>query len=152
MGTDDLAAGIVAGVGGPANIRSVGHCTTRLRLVLANRGAADRDVVRALPGVMSTVERGGQFQVVIGQHVGHVDTAVRSLVSAAKDGAPVGQHQAQAGSAVAHGPDVGGPADPGDDARGEIVEIHHGAGTSRWRNRLTCTMRYSSSSSGRSSA
>ena len=89
MGIDDLAAGIVAGVGGAANIRSVGHCTTRLRLVLADRAAADRDVVRALPGVMSTVERGGQFQVVIGQHVGQVDTRVRSLVSAANDGAPV---------------------------------------------------------------
>jgi PTS system beta-glucosides-specific IIC component len=89
MEIDDLAAGIVAGVGGPANIRSVGHCTTRLRLVLADRGAADRDVVRALPGVMSTVERGGQFQVVIGQHVAQVDTEVRCLVSAAKDGAPV---------------------------------------------------------------
>jgi PTS system beta-glucosides-specific IIC component len=38
---------------------------------------------------MSTVERGGQFQVVIGQHVGQVDTRVRSLVSAANDGAPV---------------------------------------------------------------
>jgi len=89
MDDDDLAAGIVAGVGGATNIRSVGHCTTRLRLVLADRTAADRTAVRALPGVMSTVERGGQFQVVIGQHVGQVDRQVRSLVSAAKDGAPV---------------------------------------------------------------
>ncbi len=89
MGIDELAAGIVAGVGGAANIRSVGHCTTRLRLVLADRTAADRALVRALPGVMSTVERGGQFQVVIGQHVGQVDTRVRSLVSAATGGAPV---------------------------------------------------------------
>ena len=89
MDVDELAAGIVAGVGGPTNIRSVGHCTTRLRLVLADRTTADRDVVRALPGVMSTVERGGQFQVVVGQHVGLVDTQVRSLVSAARDGAPV---------------------------------------------------------------
>ncbi|HSO05280.1 MAG TPA: glucose PTS transporter subunit IIA [Candidatus Limnocylindrales bacterium] len=89
MDVDDLAAGIVAGVGGPTNIRSVGHCTTRLRLVLSDRTAADRESVRALPGVMSTVERGGQFQVVVGQHVGLVDTQVRSLVSAARDGAPV---------------------------------------------------------------
>jgi PTS system beta-glucosides-specific IIC component len=89
MELDDLAAGIVAGVGGARNIRSVGHCTTRLRLVLADRSVADRNVVRAVPGVMSTVERGGQFQVVIGQHVGQVDTRVRSLVSAANDGAPV---------------------------------------------------------------
>jgi beta-glucoside PTS system EIICBA component len=89
MDVDDLAAGIVAGVGGARNIRSVGHCTTRLRLVLADRTAADRTAVRAVPGVMSTVERAGQFQVVVGQHVGQVDTRVRSLVSAANDGAPV---------------------------------------------------------------
>jgi PTS system beta-glucosides-specific IIC component len=89
MDVDDLAAGIVAGVGGAANIRSVGHCTTRLRLVLADRTAADRTLVRALPGVMSTVERGGQFQVVIGQHVSQVDSQVRSLVSAATGGSPV---------------------------------------------------------------
>ncbi len=86
---DALAGGIVAGVGGPANIRSVGHCTTRLRLVVADRGAVDREAVRSLPGVMSTVERGGQFQVVVGQHVGQVDTQVRSLVSTARDGASV---------------------------------------------------------------
>ncbi len=45
--------------------------------------------MRALPGVMSTVQRGGQFQVVVGQHVGQVDTRVRSLVSEARHGAPV---------------------------------------------------------------
>jgi PTS system beta-glucosides-specific IIC component len=38
---------------------------------------------------MSTVERGGQFQVVIGQHVSQVDSQVRSLVSAATGGSPV---------------------------------------------------------------
>jgi PTS system beta-glucosides-specific IIC component len=86
---DALAEGIVTGVGGPANIRSVGHCTTRLRLVLADPAAADRTTVRALPGVMSTVQRGGQFQVVVGQHVGQVDTRVRSIVSEARQGAPV---------------------------------------------------------------
>ncbi len=66
-------------------------------------------------------------------------------------GGAVGQYQAQAGGAVADRADVGRPADAGDDARGEIVGTHHGAGTSRWRSRLTCTIRYSSSSSGRSS-
>ena len=90
MDIDDLAAGIVAG-GRRAAEHPVGRATARRACAWCwpTASAADREVVRALPGVMSTVERGGQFQVVIGQHVGQVDTQVRSLVSAAKDGAPV---------------------------------------------------------------
>jgi PTS system beta-glucosides-specific IIC component len=83
---DALAEGIVAGVGGPGNIRSVGHCTTRLRLGLVDRSRADRDAVRALPGIMSTVERGGQFQVVVGHEVADVDRRVRGIVASAMDG------------------------------------------------------------------
>lgn len=68
----DLAAGIIAGVGGVGNIRGFEQCTTRLRLVLADSGLADAAAVAALPGVMRVVERGGQFQVVIGEDVSDV--------------------------------------------------------------------------------
>ncbi len=85
-GSEDLADGIVEAVGGPGNIRSVGHCTTRLRLGLVDRARADRDSVRALPGIMSTVERGGQFQVVVGHQVAEVDARVRALVAEANQG------------------------------------------------------------------
>ncbi|HEX6887181.1 MAG TPA: glucose PTS transporter subunit IIA [Candidatus Nanopelagicales bacterium] len=86
MDPHTLATQIVGGVGGPANIRSVGQCTTRLRMVLANRSLADREAIRALPGVMSTVERGGQFQVVIGHEVAAVAAQVRRAVSEATGG------------------------------------------------------------------
>ncbi len=79
---DALAEGIVDAVGGAGNIRSLGHCTTRLRLVLADKKLADSDAVRALPGIMSTVDGGGQFQVVIGHQVRDVEDRVRSLVAA----------------------------------------------------------------------
>ncbi len=81
MDVEALADGIVAAVGGSGNIRSVGHCTTRLRLVLADQGLADRDAVRSLPGIMSTVERGGQFQVIVGHRVAEVDARVRALAA-----------------------------------------------------------------------
>ncbi len=81
MDPRSLAEQIVRGVGGPGNIRSIGRCTTRLRMVLVDRGLADREAVRALPGVMSTVERGGQFQVVIGHEVAPVATQVRVIVT-----------------------------------------------------------------------
>ncbi len=80
---DALAEGIIEAVGGPGNVRSVGHCTTRLRLVLADKQLADGAAVRALPGIMSTVDRGGQFQVVVGHQVREVDERVRELVTAA---------------------------------------------------------------------
>ena len=86
MDVDALAQGIVDGVGGPANIRSIGHCTTRLRLVLVDKGQARKEAVRGLPGVASTVEGAGQLQVVIGHDVGEVERRVRDLVATARDG------------------------------------------------------------------
>jgi PTS system beta-glucosides-specific IIC component len=86
MDVNAIAEGIVAGVGGPGNISSVGHCTTRLRLRLVDKSLVDKQAVRALPGIMSTVERGGQFQVVVGQEVADVDRRVRTLVAEATDG------------------------------------------------------------------
>lgn len=86
MDPRSLAEQIVRGVGGSGNIRSIGHCTTRLRMVLVDRGLADRAAMRALPGVMSTVERGGQLQVVIGHEVAAVTTQVRAIVTETGDG------------------------------------------------------------------
>lgn len=75
----ELAREVVTGVGGPANIAGVEHCLTRLRFVLRDRELADRDAVSGLPGVLSVVERGGQFQVVIGNGVPAVHAALLEL-------------------------------------------------------------------------
>ena len=64
-----LAREIVDHVGGKENITSVTHCFTRLRLVLKDRKLADKDQVSRLEGVISVVDGGGQFQVVIGNKV-----------------------------------------------------------------------------------
>ncbi|MDJ1121765.1 beta-glucoside-specific PTS transporter subunit IIABC [Olsenella sp. YH-ols2217] len=59
-------------VGGQTNVQSVAHCATRLRFRLSDEGRADTKAIEALPDVISVVQQGGQYQVVIGPAVGTV--------------------------------------------------------------------------------
>src|SRR5476649_1089391 len=72
MKYEALASEIVAGVGGRGNINSVVHCATRLRFKLKNLAKADIAGLKNNPGIIMVVESGGQFQVVVGNHVGEV--------------------------------------------------------------------------------
>jgi PTS system beta-glucosides-specific IIC component len=65
----DLAEKIIANVGGKENINSVTHCITRLRFKLKDEGKANEDVLKNMDGVVTIMKSGGQFQVVIGNHV-----------------------------------------------------------------------------------
>ncbi|MHB9863692.1 beta-glucoside-specific PTS transporter subunit IIABC [Streptomyces sp. YIM S03343] len=67
-----IAEDVLRGVGGKDNVRSLAHCATRLRFVLVDPSKADRAAVEATKGVITVVEAGGQFQVVIGNTVGKV--------------------------------------------------------------------------------
>lgn len=69
---DTLADEVLRGVGGADNVQSVTHCATRLRFVLKDRERADKAAVEATRGVITVVESGGQFQVVIGNTVNSV--------------------------------------------------------------------------------
>lgn len=64
-----LAEGIVQEVGGEGNIASAAHCATRLRLKLRDESKADKAAVEKLPGVITVMQAGGQYQVVIGDNV-----------------------------------------------------------------------------------
>ena len=64
-----LAEGIVQEVGGEENIASATHCATRLRLKLRDENKADQAAVEKLPGVITVMRAGGQFQVVVGNNV-----------------------------------------------------------------------------------
>ncbi len=64
-----LAGDILQGVGGEGNIASATHCATRLRLKLRNDSKADQAAIEKLPGVITVMKAGGQFQVVIGNNV-----------------------------------------------------------------------------------
>lgn len=71
-----LAEEILSGVGGRENVKSLVHCATRLRFKLKDNSKADAELLKRNPGVIMVVESGGQFQVVIGNHVGDVFNAI----------------------------------------------------------------------------
>ncbi|HBH1306489.1 TPA: PTS glucose transporter subunit IIA [Clostridioides difficile] len=68
----DLSKEIIEGVGGLENISYVTHCATRLRFKLKNIGKANTENLKKNNGVITVVESGGQYQVVIGNHVSEV--------------------------------------------------------------------------------
>ena len=84
-----LAQDILTRVGGRENIVSLVHCATRLRFKLKDSKKADAEGLKANPGVIMVVESGGQFQVVIGNHVHDVWLAVRSEAGLTDDSEPV---------------------------------------------------------------
>ena len=54
---------------GEENIISAAHCATRLRLVLKQSPSADVTAqISKMPAVIQVVEKGGQYQIVIGTH------------------------------------------------------------------------------------
>ena len=90
---EKLAVDIVNAVGGKENIAKAARCATRLRLVLKETPKDAHKKVSELTGVITVVENNGQFQVVIGTHVGKVFDKVQTLVDledSSKDEAPKG--------------------------------------------------------------
>lgn len=65
----ELAKDIVAHVGGKENVASLRHCITRLRFVLNDEKKADTEYLKKREGVISVVRGGGEYMVVIGEHV-----------------------------------------------------------------------------------
>ena len=80
------AAGVLAGVGGENNVQSLVHCATRLRFVLKDESKADASAIRAVPGVITTAQAGGQYQVVIGNDVPDVYAAIQAQTKVGDDG------------------------------------------------------------------
>lgn len=72
----DLAQDIVAHVGGKENITKLVHCVTRLRFSLKDESKADTEYLKNRDGIVTVVKAGGQYQVVIGNHVPDVYAAV----------------------------------------------------------------------------
>lgn len=69
MATEDknraTAAAILPLVGGAANVSSIAHCMTRLRLGLHDRTLVDDEALKAVPAVMGVVED-DTYQIVLG--------------------------------------------------------------------------------------
>jgi len=76
MKYEQLAKDIIENVGGRENINSVVHCITRLRFKLKDESKANTEVLKDMDGVVTVMQSGGQYQVVIGNHVQDVYKAV----------------------------------------------------------------------------
>ncbi len=88
---EDLAKFIVENVGGKDNINSLTHCITRLRFKLKDEGKANTEALKNNDGIVTVVQSGGQYQVVIGNHVTDVyDTVceVANIKPAGNDDEP----------------------------------------------------------------
>lgn len=73
---DGLARIIIQNVGGRDNIISLTHCITRLRFKLKDESKANTDVLKGTDGIVTVMQSGGQYQVVIGNHVPDVYAVV----------------------------------------------------------------------------
>lgn len=72
---------LVKELGGNDNISNVTHCATRLRFILKDESIVNKERVAKIQGVITTVQAGGQFQVVIGNHVKDAYQFVTELVT-----------------------------------------------------------------------
>lgn len=79
MDFKQLAATILDNVGGKENVDKVVHCATRLRFTLKDDTKAQTDVLKKPQGVLSVINAGGQYQVVIGPDVPAVYQEVVAL-------------------------------------------------------------------------
>ena len=82
----ELAADIVRNVGGRENVAGLVHCITRLRFTLKDESLVNDDVLKGMSGVVTVMKSGGQYQVVIGNHVAEVYEDVLPLLDLREDG------------------------------------------------------------------
>lgn len=67
--TKETASKIVEYIGGAANVSSYSHCATRLRFGIKDESLLQRDMLKKMKEVLGIVDKGGQFQIVIGPTV-----------------------------------------------------------------------------------
>lgn len=67
-----LSKEIISMVGGKENVIKLLHCATRLRFTLKDESIAETEKLNNTEGVLKVIQSGGQYQVVIGNHVEHV--------------------------------------------------------------------------------
>lgn len=73
---DQVATDIVEGVGGKENISSFTHCATRLRFKLKDEAKANTAALKNHDAVVTVMQAGGQYQVVIGNDVSKAYAAI----------------------------------------------------------------------------
>lgn len=69
---EELVNFIIKNIGGKENVISLTHCVTRLRFQLKDESKANDEVLKANDGIITVMHTVGQYQIVIGNHVGDV--------------------------------------------------------------------------------
>lgn len=69
MDANKIANDLIRLVGGQENVKSVGHCMTRLRFVLKDGSKADQDAINNIKEVIGVVNAGGQLQIILGKNL-----------------------------------------------------------------------------------
>lgn len=77
---EGLAKDIVKNVGGKKNILGLVHCITRLRFTLKDESLTSDKFLKDMEGIVTVLKSGGQYQVVIGNHVAEVYEEVIKLL------------------------------------------------------------------------
>ena len=72
MNYEILAKSILEKIGGKENISNLTHCATRLRFNLKDLSKANTEAIKKIKGVMGVVDKGAQYQVIIGSDVANV--------------------------------------------------------------------------------
>lgn len=72
MNYENLAKQILKNVGGQENVSNLTHCATRLRFNLKDLSKANTEAIKKTKGVMGVVDKGAQYQVIIGSDVSSV--------------------------------------------------------------------------------
>ncbi|BAD41433.1 PTS transporter subunit EIIC [Symbiobacterium thermophilum] len=84
------AAAILDALGGPANVRSLTACMTRLRLEVNDPAAVDDAALRAF-GAAGVVRSGSSVQVVMGARAGDIEQALQAELAEAAGQGGAGQ-------------------------------------------------------------
>lgn len=81
MNYENLAKEILKNVGGQENVSNLTHCATRLRFNLKDVSKANTETIKKTKGVMGVVDKGGQYQVIIGNDVNHVYKEIMKIAN-----------------------------------------------------------------------
>jgi PTS system, beta-glucoside-specific IIABC component len=79
MDYKQLSTDIIKNVGGAENVLSLTHCATRLRFNLKEDSKASTEILKNTKGVMGVVNKGGQYQVIIGSDVANVYAEINKI-------------------------------------------------------------------------
>lgn len=84
---------VLAAVGGEENVRSVVHCATRLRFTLKDHSVPIKNEILSIPGVITVMQAGGLYQVVVGNDV---PRAYQAIIDNSKLGQDAGSQDESA--------------------------------------------------------